>query len=454
MKDVVYFLILIYQTVTILCVEYAEEGNLIRNGPAFQSTTWDGHWAYRGNDYPIHIGYVGQKYYCTHTSHDARYGWWMADLKKSYNINRICLLNREVFPERLINFNITVKKNLYDQHENICKATQTTSVKIANTVNDYECFNCLSNSIGSFLKINQVNNAILTLCDVKVYGEFVEERDYEVINSSNFKSFHKDFIITDLINTECLTAFQQISESDLFIRINFQNQVDVLGVFILASEKKDVPATFQNIYISISDSPQTIFNPKANFLVKDYNSSFNGNHATHTFFTNSSITGSYLLINSYDKTGLRNVYMLDICSLTIYGHSNRSAKENIKHKVEAITKGSNDIKAILTDDIYYFQGITNYVSLLPSEMIKIEFSSVSVKLACITVLNMTSTSVINIELSKSAIIVNTTTIEVENTILISHTLCTEYLNTVATSIVLDSNEIERLTEVDIISNRK
>lgn len=75
----------------------------------------------------------------------------------------------------------------------------------------------------------------------------------------------------------------------------------------------------KNGFISVNNSPETIFDSKREFIVENYNSSMDSEITTAKFFVYSAIIGKYLLINNnYGKPSSTNQY-LEILAITIYG---------------------------------------------------------------------------------------------------------------------------------------
>ncbi|CAD5122854.1 DgyrCDS11256 [Dimorphilus gyrociliatus] len=162
----------------------------------------------------------------------------MVDLKNIYKIISVCLLNRgdHQFYTLLKNFDILLKQYPFDDDENdkLCGSWGSTPVKKSvNFLSDYECLNCSSNAIGSFLQIRaQFLNTFVGMCDVKVYGELVEKRDFQIISLSHSENFDKTFSLTKLRDEKYETIFSMERENDVFFRLDFMENIRVYGVII------------------------------------------------------------------------------------------------------------------------------------------------------------------------------------------------------------------------------
>lgn len=82
-------------------------------------------------------------------------------------------------------FKIHILSRPDESNGNRCKA-RTNAIPQATSLNDYECMDCKDGGKeGSFLRISQDVTDVLTICDIKVYGEFISNRGITfLLNSS------------------------------------------------------------------------------------------------------------------------------------------------------------------------------------------------------------------------------------------------------------------------------
>lgn len=169
--------------------------------------------------------------------------------------NVVCFKN--VQGSRLKKFEIKLKDILTDETGHFC-ARREQSIISAESLNDYECIDCQPGAIGSFIEILQDKNQILSICDLKAYGDPVSGRgsiffnflfnlsdcqtffsfhfsDFQVIDNSKYSSFHNNWEIRETNNLKTLKPFIQTSTSTIFLRIDFNDKMFVNGLFLMGA---------------------------------------------------------------------------------------------------------------------------------------------------------------------------------------------------------------------------
>ncbi|XP_064622005.1 fucolectin-like [Lineus longissimus] len=111
---------------------------------------------------------------CTHTQAGLGNNWWAVDLQARYSISSVVLYNRNLYGERLSNFDVVVLNsqpvtgtNLLYTKSQVC-AHQDTPVKTGG----FKRLACTKK--GRFLAIVKSGKTYLTLCEVQVFGELGE----------------------------------------------------------------------------------------------------------------------------------------------------------------------------------------------------------------------------------------------------------------------------------------
>lgn len=98
---------------------------------------------------------------------------------------------------------------------------------------------------------------------------------------------------------------------------------------VLLFEEKylsDLERLWRNIYITVGDSPQTIFDANSNFLVQNYKAGNINDIITRKFFADSPLIGSYLLILVYNGHNTGNNKILEISAITFFGKVSKLKK--------------------------------------------------------------------------------------------------------------------------------
>ncbi|CAD5126871.1 DgyrCDS14899 [Dimorphilus gyrociliatus] len=309
----------------------SEEDNLIRNNPSYQSTTNLGslinvYWAYKANDDRIFFGHVNNIYEGSYTSRNIpEKSWWMVDLRNSYEVTSVCVANRAEdghYNDYLKSFKIFTKLHPNDNEGKYCNERGSTPIPkaIHNPEVDYVCFDCPSNPTGSFVEIIQtIVGSHFGMCDVKIFGNLKSERDFQVIDLSNSKLFENHLNINHLRDFNLATEFEKSSSKDIFFRIDFQSIIKVKGLMIIGSQYDDSEMKFTNVYISVSNTPHTTFNRNLVFLIENYIPNVFAKYKTHKLFSNTTVSGRYLLMNIYNPNVLD--FKISMTELTVYGHT-------------------------------------------------------------------------------------------------------------------------------------
>lgn len=82
------------------CENPRENGNLLRNKPSYQSSTYLTWWPFMAVTYPITMNYQAVvNGTCSQTSENSftEGPWFIVDLKDVYKITKVCILNRSSF---------------------------------------------------------------------------------------------------------------------------------------------------------------------------------------------------------------------------------------------------------------------------------------------------------------------------------------------------------------------
>lgn len=143
--------------------------NIAPYGTASQSST-----LYRGKASHAIDGFEYTDYIaelsCTATdTADANPGWWKLDMKQALTITLVRLTNRNLFPERLSNFEIRVGFDDVDFSKNSLCFYMPGMVTAGAT----QDFPCLMPTQGRYLTIQRFHplayDQVLTLCEVQVF---------------------------------------------------------------------------------------------------------------------------------------------------------------------------------------------------------------------------------------------------------------------------------------------
>jgi len=106
---------------------------------------------------------------CTHTCEDPSM-WWMVDFGQSAIVHFVNITNRgECCQERLSDFNITIGDSTKENGD--ANPVCVSNVGLP-TGQDTWKFKCSSKATGRYLYIKTNLKDALTLCEVKVFGEF------------------------------------------------------------------------------------------------------------------------------------------------------------------------------------------------------------------------------------------------------------------------------------------
>lgn len=218
---------------------------------------------------------------------------------------------------------------------------------------------------------------------------------------------------------------------------------------------------------------------------------------THKFFTNDTSIGKHLLLNIYDNNP--NTKVLEINAVTIYGNfTGRKSliflkinyllinfcilfllmffefpflgRKNKNYLINSIKKNNEEIelKSNLTDGIYFKNGITSFVELNSVDFLTIHVPGIEISLLCVTgnviiyyfsvililliaVLEINSKMIIKL---KNPIVNPSVKKEFNDNFLNSQTLCWEDIDEYTVRIIITSESLIKITEIDIAGKSK
>ncbi|CAD5115131.1 DgyrCDS4136 [Dimorphilus gyrociliatus] len=453
------FLILI-NLLELFVIRSTEVGNLVRNAPSFQSSINSPPnkgplWPYKAVDDIIALGNLNGQFECAYTGQDSlNYGWWIVDLKNTYDITRICLLNRgDSYYTDLKNFKIIATNRPVSGDENICSTIGGQSVDKALDINDYKCFTCPSSTVGSFVEIRKtkVDEFVGSLCDVRIYGQLIGPRASQLLNITQFKTFPHDLDIGKLNDFNLQSIWLKTGSLYRYFRIDFGKQIKINGVFIVGSATDYSNRKFTNVYVSISSVPETIFSTGDIYLANNYRSTAYVAYETHRLFVNGIITGRYLVISQ--NSPATSTYHLEITELSIYGYydnislGGRIGKELL---VESIKVDGNDVTSQLTNGIY--EEPTS-VELKTNAYLEITITTALIDSFCMNAVHPSTTKDLTVE------VVNASNGTIEIYMLNGgfkglECVCVKNLSIITNLIKVSGKDDESITEIDVFGKCK
>ncbi|CAD5119779.1 DgyrCDS8369 [Dimorphilus gyrociliatus] len=351
--------------------------NIARNRQAFQSTTRvyspdDTSYAYRANDDNINIHHLPQTviFQCSATSAYETGSWISIDLGKIYLITKVMVLSRDTNRYKdLKNFTIyaedfpkSTKRNFCYYKENIVKRALSTALSY------YETYDCAVNAIGSFLTVDHLaGTKYLSLCDLQVFGDFIKERDYDIIDYTNNKfyagtPFNPNLQLSHLMDNNLTTFFRSRNEENInklpFFRLDLEYYYEIYGLIV-------VGATSAN-------------SKEFSFIYKDGKS--------YIFKCSQPIRGQYILIHMIDENDVKSKHFFEFSELFVYGrkignpNSNRNTKD-----IVAMHESSIDRKSFLLDGIYISRGSSFELNQVNNNYVRATLSPpIDIKVFCIT----------------------------------------------------------------------
>uniref|UniRef100_UPI003AAE69FF uncharacterized protein n=1 Tax=Centroberyx gerrardi TaxID=166262 RepID=UPI003AAE69FF len=131
---------------------------------------------------------------CTHTQADFK-PWWRLDLLKSYKVNYVTITNREdCCPERINGAEIRIGDSLNDNGNTNPRCVLISSIPAVTS----QTFKC-NGMEGRYVNIViPGRNEYLTLCEVEVYGEVVEDS----VPSGNNVAVGGNYFVVDSVRSE------------------------------------------------------------------------------------------------------------------------------------------------------------------------------------------------------------------------------------------------------------
>ncbi|CAD5122295.1 DgyrCDS10736 [Dimorphilus gyrociliatus] len=182
------------------------------------------------------------RFECSRTgAHPNLKSWWSVDLEREYEITSVCLLNTNgIDYDKLSNFQVSVG-NFPLETSNIC-TTYSGTVPEPQNSNEYICFNCQQDSIGSFLTIQHLDEGKnLILCGVTVNGQSEKPSNIASINQPHFVAFGGKTSSTIHAFDKFYGSFFSTKTTDLnykrpFLRIDLHESRLIYGLIIISAE--------------------------------------------------------------------------------------------------------------------------------------------------------------------------------------------------------------------------
>lgn len=164
--------------------------------------------------------------------------------------------------------------------------------------------------------------------------------EFQRISLNDKKFFVSDFHKHLISDNNPVTGFRSTSfESDPFFRVDFLNIFDIYGIVIMHSKFErniikikiffnsiifflDNEGNFKNMFISISQLPQTAFNNLLQFQISNFSKISGNMHDMTTFHFKNFITGRYFLLILHGSSN-----QLKFQELAVYGKNSLKEKE-------------------------------------------------------------------------------------------------------------------------------
>ncbi|CAD5126460.1 DgyrCDS14587 [Dimorphilus gyrociliatus] len=335
--------------------------NLARGKMAFQSSTNGSkeysNFATFATDSTIEITKNSQNTsYCSLTDVKTNeYSWWVVDLGDIYSVSNVCLLTEKNGPE-ISNFDIILGNSLTEQNA-LCQRVEDIVVNPL-SLNDYQCFKCSDESVGSFLFLKSYTMGTdILLCDIDVKGTLVKKRDFHLLNNTNVQLVggkHYGIMAKEgATDGNFMTAYHTRGHSagrymSPFLLLSFNNLYDFHGVFFIHA--RDTNYYYRNIYGSVKLLPETSFNADSNFCFYNQQPQYKPYLGAQVWWCDPIYSGKYFLIQQYVNDNSQLI--LVVTELILYGKLTKTTSHHVDNG------GSFKFGTILEIENLFWQNVT------------------------------------------------------------------------------------------------
>ncbi|CAD5126784.1 DgyrCDS14831 [Dimorphilus gyrociliatus] len=444
-----------FLTAAILVVVNGED-DIARNKLTFQSTTTYPNIASLATDSTIEIN---DPIKCSKTNQILEKAWWTVDLEKVYSVEKVCILNGNI-PDAANLTNFVIKVSNFPMEGEIC-ATVSSSIKIpmSTTANDYECFGCSPAIVGSFVYIeHQQNGADLQLCDVKVSGTFVKDRDYSALKMTSndlygvaFSSAQRHF--NKAIDNDYSTYYQaEISVNKPYIMVRLPTLTQIVAVLLIPGLNELTSKSLQRTFVNIKHIPDTFTHMTYKMCFHNNFLSDKGLYEAVFKKCNIDLSGRYIYIGS--KPSANSIF--ELTELVIYGKEREktftysqglSRKENIQSILINGTNLDSGTLNLLTDNIYY---ASNSLSISYNTNLIIAFNSSLLNHVCLTMKHKNIKWIQNPYITLEDLLTgNTTTHQFFYSFKSINTVCQQFSISLLEKVVLEFTDFHEISEIDL-----